>query len=271
MSLRYTSPSASAGPLDLIERARRYLAKMPPAVSGQHGHDQTFAVACTLVQGFGLGVADAAPLFAEYNARCSPPWSEPDLAHKLTDANRAAPPTEGRGHLARATGPSSPMSHHSPTPTNGHLSLGIGHSEGEAFEVFLRACFQPADVLSIAPGTLHPEAERAIPENGGVNILTRDAWIERASSRGGIAHVFSGHHGLFIRINPVRHGAEGTDEDVTALRHVLVESDVITKPEQERQPQRLFLESSRQRQRDHAACQTHPASGGTHRRGTHHH
>jgi superfamily II DNA or RNA helicase len=72
MSLRYTSPSVSAGPLDLIERARRYLAKMPPAVSGQHGHDQTFAVACTLVQGFGLAVADAAPLFAEYNARCSP-------------------------------------------------------------------------------------------------------------------------------------------------------------------------------------------------------
>jgi hypothetical protein len=47
--------------------------------------------------------------------------------------------------------------------------------------------------------------------------------------------VFSSHHGLFIRINPVRHGAEGTDEDVTALRHVLVESDVIPKPEQERQ------------------------------------
>ncbi|MCS6245221.1 MAG: AAA family ATPase [Opitutus sp.] len=239
MSLRYTSPSASAWPLDLIERARRYLAKMPPAVSGQHGHDQTFAVACTLVQGFGLGVADAAPLFAEYNARCSPPWSEPDLAHKLTDADRAASPTEGRGHLARSTsGPSSPrssMSTHSSSPPIGHSSLDIGHSESDSFGTFLRACFEPADVLSIAPGAMHPEAERAIPENGGVNILTRDAWIERASSRGGIAHVFSGHHGLFIRINPVRHGAEGTDEDVTALRHVLVESDVIPKPEQERQ------------------------------------
>ena len=233
MSLRYTSPSASAGPLDLIERARRYLAKMPPAVSGQHGHDQTFAVACILVQGFGLAVADAAPLFAEYNARCSPPWSEPDLAHKLTDADRAASPTEGRGHLARSTsGPSSPRSPMSPSQISDFKSE---IPESEAFEVFLRACFEPADVLSIAPGTLHPEAERAIPENGGVNILTRDAWIERASSRGGIARAFSGRHGLFIRINPVRHGAEGTDEDVTALRHVLVESDVIPKPEQERQ------------------------------------
>jgi RecA-family ATPase len=233
MSLRYTSPSVSAGPLDLIERARRYLAKMPPAVSGQHGHDQTFAVACTLVQGFGLAVADAAPLFAEYNARCSPPWSEPDLAHKLTDADRAASPTEGRGHLARSTsGPSSPRSSMSPSQISDFKSE---IRESEAFAVFLRACFEPADVLSIAPGAMHPEAERAIPENGGVNILTRDAWIERASARGGIAHVFSGHHGLFIRINPVRHGAEGTDEDVTALRHVLVESDVIPKPEQERQ------------------------------------
>ena len=84
MPLRYTSPSDSAGPLDVIERARRYLAKMPPAVSGQHGHDQTFSVACTLVQGFGLSVAEAGPLFAEYNTRCSPPWSEHDLAHKLS-------------------------------------------------------------------------------------------------------------------------------------------------------------------------------------------
>ena len=233
MPLHYTSPSDCAGPLDIIERARRYLAKMPPAVSGQHGHDQTFSVACTLVQGFGLSVAEAGPLFAEYNTRCSPPWSERDLAHKLTDADRAAPPAEGRGHLARSTGPASPrphpMSHHSPPPNASPFT------DATQFETFLRACFEPADVLSIAPGTIHPESERAIPEHGGVNTLSRDAWLERAASRDGIARVFTSRHGLFIRINPVRSGADGTDEDVTALRHVLVESDVIPKAEQERQ------------------------------------
>ena len=152
MPLRYTSPSASAGPLDVIERARRYLAKMPPAITGQHGHDQTFAVACTLVQGFGLSVAEAAPLFAEYNARCSPPWSEHDLAHKLTDADRASPPTEGRGHLARSTGPASPRPHASTVSTIATPSTPI--PDATQFETFLRACFEPADVLSIAPGTL---------------------------------------------------------------------------------------------------------------------
>ena len=236
MPLRYTSPSASAGPLDVIERARRYLAKMPPAITGQHGHDQTFAVACTLVQGFGLSVAAAVPLFADYNARCSPPWSEHDLAHKLADADRAAPPAEGRGHLARANAHRPPMSApSSASPSIGHSSLDIGHSEGDAFGTFLRACFEPADVLSIAPGALHPESQRAVPEHGGVNTLSRDAWLERAASRGGIAAVFTSRHGLFIRINPVRSGADGTDDDVTTLRHVLVESDAIPKAEQERQ------------------------------------
>lgn len=233
MPLRYTSPSASAGPLDVIERARRYLAKMPPAITGQHGHDQTFAVACTLVQGFGLSVAEAAPLFAEYNARCSPPWSEHDLAHKLADADRAAPPAEGRGHLARGTGPASPRPVSTSQIVNSKSEIVAGDTA--QFGTFLRACFEPADVLSIAPGALHPESARAVPEHGGVNTLSRDAWLERAASRGGIAAVFTSRHGLFIRINPVRSGAEGTDDDVTTLRHVLVESDAIPKAEQERQ------------------------------------
>ena len=233
MPLRYTSPSASAGPLDVIERARRYLAKMPPAITGQHGHDQTFAVACTLVQGFGLSVAEAAPLFAEYNARCSPPWSEHDLAHKLADADRAAPPAEGRGHLARGTGPASPRPVSTSQIVNSKSEIVAGDTA--QFGTFLRACFEPADVLSIAPGALHPESARAVPEHGGVNTLSRDAWLERAASRGGIAGVFTSRHGLFIRINPVRFGADGTDDDVTTLRHVLVESDAIPKAEQERQ------------------------------------
>lgn len=233
MPLRYTSPSASAGPLDVIERARRYLAKMPPAITGQHGHDQTFAVACTLVQGFGLSVDAAAPLFAEYNARCSPPWSEHDLAHKLADADRAAPPAEGRGHLARGTGPASPRPVSTSQIVNSKSEIAAG--DASQFVTFLRACFEPADVLSIAPGALHPESQRAVPEHGGVNTLSRDAWLERAASRGGIAGVFTSRHGLFIRINPVRSGADGTDDDVTTLRHVLVESDAIPKAEQERQ------------------------------------
>lgn len=43
----------------VIERARRYVLKCDPAVSGQRGHDQTFHVACILVHGFDLSNNDA--------------------------------------------------------------------------------------------------------------------------------------------------------------------------------------------------------------------
>lgn len=74
--------------LDLRERARRYLARMPPAVTGQGGHNATFRVACVLVLGFNLPIEEAAPLFQEWNANCQPPWSDRDLMHKLTDAGK---------------------------------------------------------------------------------------------------------------------------------------------------------------------------------------
>jgi RecA-family ATPase len=224
MPLRYQSPPDVGRPLDLVERARRYLAKMPPAVSGQHGHDQTFAAACALVQGFGLSMAEAAPLLAEYNTRCAPPWPERDLAHKLADAERASPPAEGRGHLARAV-----AAVHRPAAAAVRPEPSLDHP----FDAFLRACFESDDVLSLAPGMLDAESGRTVPEHGGVNTLTRDAWLDRAAARGGIARVFTSRHGLFIRINPVRSGASGTDEDVTVFRHVLVESDALPKPDQE--------------------------------------
>jgi hypothetical protein len=72
-----------ASPLD---RARRYVAKCPPAVSGQSGHNATFHVAALLVQGFALGEADALVLLREFNQRCAPPWGESDLIHKIKSA-----------------------------------------------------------------------------------------------------------------------------------------------------------------------------------------
>ena len=71
---------------NVIERARRYVAKCPPAVSGQGGHNSTFHVAAVLVHGFALGEADALALLGEWNRSCLPPWSESDLRHKITSA-----------------------------------------------------------------------------------------------------------------------------------------------------------------------------------------
>jgi hypothetical protein len=57
-----------------LERARRYIAKCLPAISGQSGHNATFYVAAVLVHGFALGEADALVLLREFNQRCLPPW-----------------------------------------------------------------------------------------------------------------------------------------------------------------------------------------------------
>lgn len=79
---------ASAWAVDGAERARRYVAKMPPAIAGQGGHNQTFSVACEIFR-FGLTDAEATGVLAEYNARCVPPWSDGELSHKLIDARAA--------------------------------------------------------------------------------------------------------------------------------------------------------------------------------------
>lgn len=74
----------------VIERARKYVDKMPIAVSGENGSGKAFNVACKLVKGFELSDNDALELMKEYSSRCDPPWSEKELLHKLEDAKRAS-------------------------------------------------------------------------------------------------------------------------------------------------------------------------------------
>jgi len=73
-------------PESVIDRARKYVAKMPSAVDGQGGHNATFHVACVLVLGFGLARDTALALLREYNEVCQPPWSERELQHKIESA-----------------------------------------------------------------------------------------------------------------------------------------------------------------------------------------
>ena len=71
-----------------IDRAKRYLASVPPAIAGQHGDVQTFRVCCRLTRGFALDDEQALHVLAEWNARCQPPWSEAELVDKLRRATR---------------------------------------------------------------------------------------------------------------------------------------------------------------------------------------
>ena len=80
------------------ERARNYIDKMPPAISGENGDKATFRVACVLWHGFALGYEDTLELLRHYNRRCKPPWSEQELQHKASGAAKTEH-DRPRGHL----------------------------------------------------------------------------------------------------------------------------------------------------------------------------
>lgn len=82
----------------VVERARRYISKIPGAIAGQGGHATTFHVACVLVLGFGLSVDTAIPILAEWNETCHPSWSERELIHKLQNADNQS---GERGYMLR--------------------------------------------------------------------------------------------------------------------------------------------------------------------------
>ena len=116
--LRFLQPPKPVAPsrmpgrpaADVVERARRYVARMPQAIAGSGGHNATFAVACALVHGFALDLADAWDVLCEYNLRCQPVWSEKELRHKLESA-RQAEHQNPYGYLA-----DSPNPHAAPPP-----------------------------------------------------------------------------------------------------------------------------------------------------------
>jgi hypothetical protein len=71
-----------------LERAKRYLASVPPAIAGQHGDVHTFRVCCRLTRGFALDDDQALHVLMDWNARCQPPWSLDELLDKLRRAAR---------------------------------------------------------------------------------------------------------------------------------------------------------------------------------------
>jgi hypothetical protein len=83
-----TVPQPRCHALEVLERARRYLAVIPPAVAGDGGDATTFRVCCRLVRGFALDDEEALGVLANWNSACIPPWSEEELRAKLKGARR---------------------------------------------------------------------------------------------------------------------------------------------------------------------------------------
>jgi hypothetical protein len=85
-SVRPREPSKFDVPA--IERAKRYLMSVPPAIAGQHGDVHTFRVCCRLSRGFALDDEQALTVLADWNERCEPPWTVDELLDKLHRAAR---------------------------------------------------------------------------------------------------------------------------------------------------------------------------------------
>lgn len=102
-------------PVDITDRARRYLARMPGAVSGSGGHHTTWRAALAMVKGFDLEPGEAlAILRADYNPRCSPTWTDRELQHKVETAAKAR--VEAGWLLRDRAGPAEPPEGYNATP-----------------------------------------------------------------------------------------------------------------------------------------------------------
>jgi RecA/RadA recombinase len=70
-----------------VALAREWLAKQPPAVSGDGGSGATMRCVAGAVRAFALtDAAMALEGVSEWNARCAPPWKGQELAHKIDEA-----------------------------------------------------------------------------------------------------------------------------------------------------------------------------------------
>lgn len=71
-----------------LTRGRAYLETMGGAIEGQGGDAHTYRAACWLVNDLDLCDSDALDLLHEWNATCSPPWTEGELMAKVSHARR---------------------------------------------------------------------------------------------------------------------------------------------------------------------------------------
>lgn len=217
--------------IDTKDRARRWLAKVPPSISGQGGHAQAFTAATGLIHGFELSEFDAIDLLNEWNRCCQPPWSDKDIRHKVNQAVKT-PHDKPRGWLIENRNTLAPVS---PTGKFVVCRAEALPQKDDPFESmaekFLRHCFEPDDIVCICTEMFSGEDGRVGPANKGT-FLKRDDWLKQHFA-GGTNPIFLSDkcQGAYVRINPCS-DTTGSDTGVSAYRHVLIEMDEKTKEEQ---------------------------------------
>jgi hypothetical protein len=223
-----------------LQRASLWLSKVPPAISGSGGHNATYTAAVGLVHGFGLSHVDSLTLLEDWNKSCQPPWKATELAYKLREASSRSH-NKPRGHLLEAGGSSPSGSFDisrvtfkkpvadapAPVPVPS-LSPVAPDPQASEFRRFMLTAFAATEVVCICDAV-----EEGRPVSAG-SFITIEEWLNRFDDPQ--SRILSPEReGIFVRINPFKPNLySGSDNDVSAYRHVLVEFDDLPKPEQEK-------------------------------------
>lgn len=222
-----------------VERARAYVSVVPGAVSGAHGHNQTFAVACALVRRFNLAYEEALSVLREYNCRCAPSWSERELRHKLESALRAGKASGTNTRLAAWPPRLRPPSIDPVTAVEIFLK-GFRCDEVDLWDAspvrplddwtkdavtVLECLFRPGErvnfVTRFREETDAGGRSKAKPSGTGETV-ERDSLLKRWNAVG----MPRSRAGGWLRMNPVDGRGVG-DGHVTAFRFALVENDTV--------------------------------------------
>lgn len=222
--------------LTTYDRARAYAAKVPGAISGQGGHSTTYDLARVLVHDFALSRDEAMRIFLDWNTSCSPPWSQRELEHKLSQAE-TKPHQTPRGSKLRDT------PHETISATGRFIinrSGGAVYTAQEAAPVrdsaestvaFLRAAFLPSETICVCTQAVEGDDGKHRPGSHGT--FKPVEWFIAQIEAGENAFTCDSASGRWIRINPYQPEAStGADSNVAAYRHVLVEFDDLPESEQ---------------------------------------
>lgn len=212
-----------------LERCRKYLDKMEPAIQGQGGRQRTWN-AMLAVAGFDpeLTQAEAWGVALDYNARCVPPWSERDLEGMLRDAYDKG---RLRGRFVDGGGRGAFMPR-----VNRPQRQEIVVQPAQPVPVPEDA-LDPADTLLrlFSPDERLRACVRAMQKDGKWVPADRGDFMPAHELARQIREARTGADpaaGAWMGSNPQREGSTGTAEGVACFRYLIAEGDGISLEEQ---------------------------------------
>lgn len=185
-----------------IDRARKYLAKIPGAVSGDNGHTQTFNAVCHVMVGFDLDADTTYSIIAnDYNPRCDPPWKEKELRHKIDSAAKQC--KRPRGYLldsgrqpVHTTEQAASRAPEAPTELDiDWRTLLVGNDKGKIRRGY-------SNVLAFVRH--HPDYRG----RWSLNTMSDAVWFDGAAMRDTFVHTVRAHADRVLGFSPGRDDVE---------------------------------------------------------------